>query len=149
MNQNLAICAPMRLKVHAWLAVFFAVMSLQAQTNLPTKPLSLKQAIDLAVENNFDIAISRYQPRLASYRLGADYGYYDPEFRVLALHTFDAAEGEFDPATGIQSPGGTGREADILDGRLQGRLWPTGLRYSIGADYRHRYGTTERNVITI
>ncbi|HKQ37717.1 MAG TPA: TolC family protein [Verrucomicrobiae bacterium] len=139
----------MRLKTYAWLTAFFAVLSLQAQTNVSIKPISLRQCVQLALENNFDIAIARYRPQIRAYRLGGAYGYYDPEFRVSALHSFEAAEGEFDPATGIQSPAGTGREADIVDGELQGRLWPTGLRYSIGADYRHRYGTTERNVVTI
>lgn len=139
----------MRLKTYAWLAVFFVGLSLQAQTNVPTRPISLKECVRLALENNFDIAISRYEPQIRGYALGADYGYYDPEFRVSALHSFEAAEGEFDPATGIQSPGGTGREADILDFSLDGILGPTGLRYDVGADYRHRYGTTERDVITI
>jgi outer membrane protein TolC len=149
MSKNRSIFAPMRLKTQAWLAVFFAVLSLQAQTNVPVRPISLKQSVQLALENNFDIAISRYEPQLQSYALGADYSYYDPEFRLDALHTFSAAEGEFDPATGIQSPAGTGREEDILDGRLQGRVWPTGLRYTLSADYRHRYGDTERDVLII
>jgi outer membrane protein len=148
MTQNTSICTPMRLKLCAWLAVFSAVLSLQAQTNIPVRPISLNQAVQLALENNFDIAISRYEPQLQSYALGSDYGYYDPQFRATALHTFEAAEGEFDPRTGIQSPAGSGREEDILDGSLQGRL-PTGLRYDIGADYQHRTGDTERDIVTI
>ena len=72
----------MRLKTQAWLAVFFAVLSLQAQTNVPTRPISLKQCIQLALENNFDIAIGRYEPQLRSYALGGSYSYYDPQFTV-------------------------------------------------------------------
>ncbi|HTD87905.1 MAG TPA: TolC family protein [Candidatus Binatia bacterium] len=138
----------MRLKIYVWLGVFAAVLSLPAQTNVPIRPISLQQCVQLALEHNFDIAIRRYDPQIQSYALGGDYGYYDPEFRVRALHTFEAAEGEFDPRTGIQSPPGSGREEDIVDGALQGRLWPTGLRYDIGADYQHRTGETERDIVT-
>ena len=138
----------MRLKTQAWLAVFFAVLSLQAQTSVPTRPISLKQCIQLALENNFNITIGRYETQLRSYALGGDYGYYDPQFAVSALHTFQTSEGEFDPRTGIQSPAGSGREEDILDFSLSGVL-PTGLRYGFDADYEHRTGTTERNVLTI
>ena len=139
----------MRLKLYVWLTLFSAVLSLQAQTNVPVRPISLRQAVQLALENNFDIAIERYEPQIQSYQLGADYGYYDPIFRVTGLHTFEAGEGEFDPVTGLQAAGGTGRETDILDFSLQGVLGPTGLRYNLGADYRHRYGETERDWITI
>ena len=139
----------MRLKTELWLAVFFAVLSLQAQTDVPTRPISLKQCLQLALENNFNIAIGRYEPQLRSYALGADYSYYDPQFTVSALHTFETSEGEYDPRTGIQSPAGSGREEDILDFDLDGVLWPTGLRYRLDADYQHRTGTTERDVLTI
>ena len=140
----------MRPKLYLWLAAFFMVLSLQAQTNVvPTRPLTLKQAVQLALENNFDITISRYEPQLEAYKLGADYGYYDPEFSTEAFHTFDAEEGSFDPVTGIQSPAGTGREEDIIESRLRGILWPTGLRYELATDYHHRYGETERTVRTV
>src|SRR5688500_2888390 len=151
MIQNPPLSAPMRLKTHTWLAVFCTVLSLQAQvqTNGPTRPITLQECIRLALENNFTIAIERYQPRLQAYALGADYGYYDPVFSVTASHSDTTSEGEFDPRTGIQLPAGGGREDDIVDASLSGVLWPTGLRYDIGATYVHRTGTTLRDVFRI
>jgi outer membrane protein len=149
MVENNSSSAPMRLRVEIWIGLLCTVLSLQAQTNPVTKPISLQECIRLALENNFDIAIERYRPRLAAYNLGADYGYYDPIFSIEGRHEFETAEGEFDPRTGIQFPAGSGRETDAVDVGLQGVLWPTGLRYDIDADYQHRTGTTLRDIVTI
>jgi hypothetical protein len=140
MSQNPSLSAPMRLKAQIWMAAFCTALSLQAQTNGPTKPISLQECIRLALENNFTVAIERYGPRLAAYRLSAEYGYYDPVFRVEALHSASAREGEFDPGIGLNLPGGDD-ESDVVRGGLTGTLWPTGLRYEIASEFSHNTGT--------
>lgn len=47
---------------------------------LRQKPLSLKEAIVLALDNNKDIEVSRQNVRLAEFDLTAANGYYDPRF---------------------------------------------------------------------
>lgn len=130
----------MRLKAQIWMAAFCTALSLQAQTNGPTKPISLQECIRLALENNFTVAIERYRPRLAAYALGGSYSYYDPVFEARAEHFVSSREGEFDPGFGLNLPGGED-ELDRLQGGLTGRLWPTGLRYDISSEFRHETGT--------
>jgi outer membrane protein TolC len=56
----------------------------QAQTN-KTQPLTLEQAIQLAVEHNLNLKIERYIPVLDQFALGAAYGSaYEPAFNTTA-----------------------------------------------------------------
>ncbi|HEY0658794.1 MAG TPA: hypothetical protein VGD05_09980, partial [Pyrinomonadaceae bacterium] len=47
---------------------------------LQQKPLSLKEAIALALENNKDIEVSRQNVRIAEFDLQAADGFYEPRF---------------------------------------------------------------------
>src|SRR5688572_28749735 len=118
MSQNPSLSAPMRLLTQTVLALFCLAQSLhgQIETNRPTRPMTLDQAIKLALENNLQIARARFEPQLASFRLTGSYGFYDPVFEGFANHSYRQREGRFNAETGI-TPSST-TESDVFGGGI-------------------------------
>jgi outer membrane protein len=151
MSQNPSLSAPMRFKRHTALAFLCLAFSIHAQidTNRPVRPMSLEEAIRLALENNLQIARVRYEPQLAQFRLTGGYAYYEPQFAASAIHSFVQREGEtIDPDTGFPIIGQE-VDSDAFGGSpvLTGVLPFTGLRYEIGADFSHRAGISGGRIV--
>ena len=104
-------------------------------TNGPTVRLTLEQAIVLALQNNFRIAIQRITSDLSLYDLKASYGAYDPTYSLNFVHSSQTREGQFSSNTGIQAPASTS-EVDSVRQNVTGYL-PTGLTYDLGVVQRH------------
>ena len=130
----------MRLKLHTVLAFLCIAVSAHGQidTNRPVRPMSLQEAIRLALENNLQLARVRYEPQLAQFRLGASYAYYEPVFDAFAEHRYSVREGQFNAAIGLTPSSQT--DSDTFGGGLTGVLPFTGLRYAIDSVFNHVTG---------
>src|SRR5215210_6493949 len=132
----------MRLTMCTVLGIFCVAFSLPAQidTNRPVRPLTMDEAIRLALENNLQIARVRFEPQIAQFRVSGNYAYYEPAFQASAGHRYTQREGQFIPTTGLQAPAST-TEVDSFGGGLVGVLPYTGLRYNINSGFDHVTGT--------
>ena len=74
---------------------FSAALGLTAANaaEIPSGPITLEQCIQIALENNLDVRISNYQPRLAALSLQGAYGAYDPRFNWGATDSFRESKG--------------------------------------------------------
>ncbi len=64
---------------------FFVALAAAAQTgtnSVATRPMSLPDCIQQALQQNFDVQIQRYNPQISLYNLRAAYGGYDPTFNI-------------------------------------------------------------------
>ncbi|MBM3846093.1 MAG: hypothetical protein FJ405_07405, partial [Verrucomicrobia bacterium] len=71
----------MRLHILPLVSILCMASTVPAQvksTNGPAVQLTMDQAMVMALENNFQIAIQRVQSRSALYDLRGSYGAYDP-----------------------------------------------------------------------
>jgi hypothetical protein len=99
-------------------------------TNITVVPLSLEQAIQLALEHNIDLQVSRYNPVIMEYERRALYGYYDPTLGgQWAKRHAEREAGGFNNNTGVSFPG-TQTDTDLAAASLGGYL-PTGARYDV------------------
>ena len=90
------------------------------------KPLSLKEAITLALENNKDIEVSRQSVRLAEFDLTAGEGFYEPRFSGNTQY-----ERATIPNVGIFSTNRTTTNSSIVgNARYQGFIRKFGTGYS-------------------
>jgi outer membrane protein TolC len=64
-----------------------------AQTNAPTRALSLQACITEALKHNFDVQVVRFEPAKAQLNLQAAYAGYDPTFSLSATHSQNDAGG--------------------------------------------------------
>lgn len=94
------------------------------------RPISLHEAIQLALTENFAIAIDTYTPQVFRYNLRSAYGVYDPTFNIAAFRSFNSSRGGVDPE-GIELPS-TEIESDSLSPSLSGYL-PSGMTYEISS----------------
>src|SRR5205807_237627 len=68
-----------------------------AQTNAPEiRKLSLEDCLQIAIEHNLDVQIKRYNPEIARFTLGADYGAYDPLYSISGGHDYNSTPGGID-----------------------------------------------------
>jgi len=130
----------MRSTAHTVLALLCLAVPLygQTDTNRPVRPITLQEAVRLALENNLQIARIRYEPQIAQYRLSGSYSYYEPVFDAFARHNYSQREGQFDPLIGQLPPSRT--DNDSFGGGLTGILPFTGLRYGIDSIFQHVMG---------
>jgi len=116
-------------------------------TNQDTRPLSLRESLEIALGHNLNIRIDRYSPQIARYRLRAAYGVYDPVLSLSASTTFNNQPSTFDPKKFTQIKPTLARNyttnmanqdaqyeetIDSVGPALAGRL-PTGLSYNLFA----------------
>lgn len=115
------------------------VLPAVAESNAPKpRQLSLQDCIAIALQNNFDIQIKRYDPMISRFNLQGDYGAYDPNFSITGQHDYNLSPGGVD-AQG-RSFGGTETDTDRLGSGLNGLL-PWGMNYSLGASLADQNGT--------
>lgn len=100
----------------------------------PTKPISLQEVITSAVQNNLDLQIVRYEPRLFGYDLSAALAAYDPDLALSVTRSHSERAPGFDiegrPIAFSRETDATAYDAGIGP-NLVGLL-PTGTTYSFG-----------------
>lgn len=102
-----------------------------AQTNNPAevRRLSLQEAIQLALTNNLDLQINRYNPQINLYNLRADYGDYDPTLNLSGQHDHRETGSQL-VAGGFAVPTSVSDD-NSFNATLNGLL-PWGTAYTIG-----------------
>ncbi len=103
----------------------------------PTRSLSLQDCLQIALQHNLNVQITRYNPMLALYTLRGDYGAYDPSLTASGQHNRSVSGTQL-VAGGFTVPGAT-VDANSLSSGLRGAL-PSGLTYSLAASTTDSYG---------
>jgi len=99
-----------------------------SETRKP-RVLTIQEAIQLALEHNLDIQITRYQPQFDQYALNIAFAAWEPAFNFSASHTYDASPGFPTTGTTAGTPPNTSAR-DNYDANLGGLL-PSGLTYTL------------------
>lgn len=107
-----------------------AAPGVSAQTNA-VRSVSLRDAIQMAIEHNFDVQIQRVGPEIARFNLESAYAYYVPAFQASAFHRSSTSEGGVNPQTGQVFPA-TISSGETLSLGLTGAS-PWGMTYNIGS----------------
>jgi outer membrane protein TolC len=117
------------------------MLTVQAQTNAPSKArqMSLQDCIQMALQQNLDLRIDRYDPQVALYSLQGSYGAYDPTFSVSGQHDHTEAGAQIFSG-GFTIPGSTS-DVNSLGSTLNGLL-PWGTTYTLGTltPFKSTYG---------
>jgi outer membrane protein TolC len=114
-----------------------------AAAAIETRSISLQEAIDLALQHNFDVQIQRFLPELARFTLQAAYGAYDPLLSASGQHDYSLSPGGLNPFTNTLFPGPES-EADSFNAGLGGLL-PWGLQYRLTGTARNSISETPPN----
>jgi outer membrane protein TolC len=102
--------------------------------NMPVKTervVSLQDCLALALSNNLDIKISRYNPVIDAFQVKVAYDVYEPLLKLSADKSYYDRAGGIDSTTGQPFPG-TLNESDNYSSDISGSL-PTGLTYDLNA----------------
>jgi len=126
------------------LVLFSTVVIAAAQTNapVPSRRLTLQEAIELALTNNLQLQIERYNPQIALYNVQGAYGGYDPTFSLSGQHNHEES--------GLQvlGPGFVilpqQRDYNSFSSGLSGSS-PIGTAYTISGNTVNTYGTIVEN----
>jgi outer membrane protein len=117
-----------------------SVVSAETQTN-NVRQLTLDECVQLALANNFDIQIDRFNPRIAEFNYQQLRGvYYDPVFEAVVLHTYNSREGGLNTQTGQPFPSNESESTTFAPG-IRGAL-PSGLTYDFSQNLGDRTGTS-------
>ncbi|HTL57571.1 MAG TPA: TolC family protein [Candidatus Limnocylindrales bacterium] len=110
-----------------------------AQTNTTgeARPLTLQEAIELALKHNLDLQIDRYNPLVSFYGLKANYGDYDPTLNLQGSHSHNEAGSQL-LGGGFTIPGSVS-DSDTFLGDLGGKA-PWGMTYDISGNVQDTYG---------
>lgn len=109
-------------------------------TNIAIRPITLQEAVALALLNNYDVQIARYNPEIAGYNLAGAYAVYEPSLDLGYTHSFSASPGRYDRDLNIFLPGDEVYN-DSFDGAIGNGLsgyLPTGTRYSASTSLNQR-----------
>src|SRR6266404_3657401 len=129
------------LKIY-WLFLLFLAMGARAQTtndtNVLTRPISLEESIELALQHNLDVQISRVHIDVARYNLSIAYADWDPSLSASATHSSSVNPSGLDPqgrpfpptkSTSDSVAAGVG-----VPGVGASGLLPSGLTYSLSGN---------------
>ena len=96
-----------------------------------TRVLTVEEAVQLALEHNLDIQITKYNPIKDQLTLNGSYSAYDPAFQIADTRSFAVSQARFSPVVNTNIPG---REVtqDSFTTSLQGYT-PVGLNYTLSA----------------
>lgn len=129
----------MKLNLTIWLTTIALACSWAAQEpESERRPLSLEECIQLAVQNNLELQIERYNPQLALFGLKGSYGVYEPALAFSAQHRYTKSgetlfQGRY-PVPGQKT------ETDSFSSSIGGLL-PWGTRYTLSATANDTDGT--------
>jgi outer membrane protein len=122
--------------------LFFAALAAAAQTgtnSVATRPMSLSDCLQQALQQNFDVQIQRYNPQISLYDLRAAYGGYDPTFNISGQHDYTVSPSRFSTFTTNQTPPTVSDENQFNSG-LTGELPLSGLQYTFSGNIAETYG---------
>lgn len=119
-------------------ALSAAALSVSAQDALETRPVSLQDCIQMALESNLEIRIARYLPEIGELTLKGDYAAWDPNFSASAGRTYRESPGFSGIADFNPPPTVTWAETFTLG--LNGLL-PTGMSYNFFGNLPRQSGT--------
>jgi outer membrane protein TolC len=126
--------------------IFCAIAVASAQTtNSPanTRPLSLRNCIDLALTRNLDLRIQHLTVEMAGDALSSAYGVYSPNFSFDATHSYESDLGSFD-AKKFNPYMPAKITTDKLGADLNGKV-PFGFSYDFGGTVRKNEAITDFN----
>ncbi|MGA2787703.1 MAG: TolC family protein [Verrucomicrobiota bacterium] len=92
------------------------------------RSMSLEDCIQQALQHNFDVQISRYDPQIQLFTVRANYGGYDPTLNLSGNYTY-SKDGALIQNNQIILP--TTSDADTFGAGLSG-LMPWGMTYNFG-----------------
>lgn len=117
--------------------------ALSQETNglLSTRPVSLNECIELALQRNLDLQIERFTAQIAAESLSGAYGAYSPLFSFGAKHEFVSDPGNFD-ARKFNPYFPSDIENTTLGPSLTGIL-PIGLSYDVAGFVRKDKAVTD------
>ena len=120
---------------------FFAALVAAAQTSTNTiamRPMTLRDCLQQALQQNFDVQIQRYNPQISLYDLRAAYSGYDPAFSITGQHNYNVSPSRFNPYSTNQTPASVSDENSFNSG-ISGTL-PLGLQYNFSGNIAEQYG---------
>lgn len=92
----------MRTRVVSGLVTLALVIAVQAQINPPAARLvTLAECIEMALQKNLDIRISRIQPTIDLYNIDSARGYYDLTLNLNARQNYNSSPGSPDPNSAL------------------------------------------------
>jgi outer membrane protein TolC len=100
----------------------------------PVRPVGLAEVIQMALQSNLDVQVSRFNPQMAQYELSAAYSVYEPDLRFSYTHNNNTTPGGFDPETGdpfLPKILNSDTYAAGVGNSIAGYA-PSGLTYSLG-----------------
>jgi outer membrane protein len=117
---------------HFFCILFLSTIGLRAADagNIKTRPISLEEAIHLAIENNLALQIERYNPEIDRLAIRTLRGAYDPVFRLSGDQDYRSSPGRLNPDLNIRERTGENWNESFRAG-VAGLL-PTGLQYDLG-----------------
>jgi len=114
----------------------FSASAQNVSTN--SKPITLEEAIQMALQHNYDIKIQRINPQIALYNLRGAYSAYEPQLNLSAVHIFRSQPGgvdEFGRDLGTREFESDSFSGGIVPG-VSG-LFPSGLQYQLNTVVNH------------
>ena len=119
-----------------------ATLATAEAADIPSGAVTLEQCIQIALENNLNLRITNYQPRLAGLNLQGSYGAYDPRLGLGGTDSFRESKGRVNPLefTIPSSETDSFRSNVGLNGLL-----PFGTRYNIGLNSSETTGSDSMN----
>ena len=122
--------------------LFFAALAAAAQTgtnSVATRPMSLTDCLQQALQQNFDVQIQRYNPQISLYELRAAYGGYDPTFNISGQHNYNVSPSRYNPYAVTNTPASVSDENQFNSG-LTGELPLSGLQYTFSGNIAETSG---------
>ena len=107
---------------------------------IQTRSISLQEAVDLALQHNFDVQIQRFLPELSQFDLQNSYGAYDPVLFARGIHNYNLSPGGLNPYNNTLFPGPE-TESDSFQSGVSGLL-PWGLNYNFTGNASDSISTT-------
>jgi outer membrane protein TolC len=132
--------------VFTWLLLIFGLGGVGTLHAAPSpQPMSIEDAIQLALEHNLDLQITRYEPQLAQYAIDLAYGAYDPTFNFSARRSERSDPGGFRENLNFDIPARESVNDNYTMG-IGGEL-PFGLRYDISS-FLNKNSSTQFDPVT-
>lgn len=100
-------------------------------TNISIRPITLDEAISMALQNNYDVQIARYNPDISRFNLEGSYAIYEPSLGFRYQHSYSSPPGRINPETRLLEPSGETETDSFVGGPLISGYAPSGLTYDL------------------
>jgi len=123
-------------KICLVMGAMLCATQVHADTNA-VRTLTLEQAIEMALERNLDVQISRLTPLIDRFTLEGSYGAYDASLNFSGKQIFNDSPGSFNPTTGFNNSPSISDEqffkAELGAPGGGGMLTPWGMTYDLSS----------------